>query len=317
MEAVMNLQNADWKPGSFINQAAAVILLVVFAALLYLSGLRQEKQEVLMSGRVYPVETALKPVEIHPDLPDFQLTNKLFIYPKEMKLKDILVQVPEKSELSENRTISGDKVVSACPETEAKAANKPDHAVPETLVPLSVHVKVYGNGGLPEITELRLTDYNLDISKLEVPRRLGKVFDGWYTDTACLIPFTGIAEGSETVQLYAGWKEFPGFICNDSGYITGYSDKEAVTLDDTVILPSSEECLGVEANAFSGLEDNIFEIYIPPNITYIAPGAFDGLYNLFYIKVAEGNPSYYDEAGILYNRDGTVALWPAGRSTEE
>ena len=45
-----------------------------------------------------------------------------------------------------------------------------------------------------------------------VPFRLGKVFDGWYLDAGCTIPFSGVEEGAEQMELYAGWKELKGVV---------------------------------------------------------------------------------------------------------
>ena len=57
----------------------------------------------------------------------------------------------------------------------------------------------------------------------------------------------------------------------------------------------------------------MIEVYIPSNITYIAPGAFDHLHLLMFIEVAEDNPAYYSEDGILYAADGEIIAYPGGR----
>ena len=53
----------------------------------------------------------------------------------------------------------------------------------------------------------------------------------------------------------------------------------------------------------------MIEVYIPSNITYIAPGAFDHLHLLMFIEVAEDNPAYYSEDGILYAADGEIIAY--------
>lgn len=60
----------------------------------------------------------------------------------------------------------------------------------------------------------------------------------------------------------------------------------------------------MEAHAFDKLAQMVEEIYIPANITYIAPEAFENLTNLIYIEVAPNNPVYYSVNGELYMKDG-------------
>lgn len=107
--------------------------------------------------------------------------------------------------------------------------------------------------------------------------------------------------------------EISGFLINDSGYITGYTDVSLVLRDGLLILPSDESCHGVENGAFDGLAGEVTELYIPANISYISPGTFDQMSNLIYIEAASENNNYYSEDGILYHRDGSVAVYPNGR----
>ena len=60
------------------------------------------------------------------------------------------------------------------------------------------------------------------------------------------------------------------------------------------------------------MEEDVFELYIPANITYIEEGAFDNLTNLMFIEASGDNPVFYSEKGILYYNDGTVAAYPEG-----
>ena len=62
--------------------------------------------------------------------------------------------------------------------------------------------------------------------------------------------------------------------------------------------------------ALSSVAGLITEVYIPANITYIGPGAFDGLGSLMYIEVAQGNPNYYSAGGVLYTMSGEVVAAP-------
>lgn len=143
-----------------------------------------------------------------------------------------------------------------------------------------------------------------------VPFRLGKVFDGWYLDAGCTIPFSGVEEGAEQLELYAGWKELTGFVSDDAGHITSCA-AEGVIQDGILALPSDAVCTGIESGALTAVADQVTEIYIPSNITYIEEGAFENLPNLMYIETAAGNPNYYSEGGILYTVAGEMVACPA------
>lgn len=202
----------------------------------------------------------------------------------------------------------------------AGGTGKPDENIeektPEDTVPvMNISVTVYGNGGAPEVTELSCERDAFTVDMLAAPKRLGKLFDGWYMDAGCSMPFSGIEEGAESLVLYAGWKEFPGFLANDSGHIIGCTDAGLAAMDGFLRIPNYGECTGIERGAFDSIRDYVIEAYIPANITYIENGALDSLSNLMYIEAAAGNPSYYSENGVLYNRDGTVAAYPAGRGS--
>lgn len=198
------------------------------------------------------------------------------------------------------------KVVPVADDT-AGGTEKPEDTDPV----MNISVTVYGNGGMSEVTELSCERDAFTADMLSFPKRLGKLFDGWYIDAECSIPFAGIEEKAESLVLYAGWKEFPGFPANDSGHIIGCTDA-GLAADGFLRIPDYGECTGIERGAFDSIRDFVFEIYIPANITYIENGALDSLSNLMYIEAAAGNPSYYSENGILYNRDGTIAAYPAG-----
>lgn len=177
---------------------------------------------------------------------------------------------------------------------------------------MEIKVTVYGNGGTPEVAEYTFARSGFDLTGNCIPKRPGKIFDGWYLDSHCTEPFTGNIEDLDTLTVYAGWKDIPGFVTNEKGYITGYSDAAIVVADGVAVLPVNESCCGLMCGALDSLADKIFEIYIPANITYIESGAFDSLYNLMYIEVASGNPVYYSKGGILYSRSGGEVAVPCG-----
>lgn len=176
-----------------------------------------------------------------------------------------------------------------------------------------IQVILHGNGGRPERTEQIFEIGTFSLEALEEPKRLGKAFDGWYLDPECEMPFSGAVQEEKAVELYAGWKEFPGYFCDGTGYVSGYSDRALVLTDGLVALPAHESCVGLREGAYAGIEEEIFEVYIPANITEIEADAFSAMPNLLFIQAAEGNPSYYSENGILYHKDGSLAAMPMGR----
>ena len=90
-----------------------------------------------------------------------------------------------------------------------------------------------------------------------------------------------------------------------------YTSKAECNLQDgLLVLPSDSKCTGVAEEAFDGIEEDVRELFIPKNITYIAPGALNRLSNLVYIQVMDGNPAYYSEKGCLYNADGNYIAGP-------
>ena len=95
--------------------------------------------------------------------------------------------------------------------------------------------------------------------------------------------------------------------------MTGYTDVGRVLTDGLVALPTHDSCVGLRTGAFAGIEEEIFDVYIPANITKIEEHAFDGMSNLMFIEVAAGNPAYYSVDGVLYHSDGSLAVMPAGR----
>lgn len=186
---------------------------------------------------------------------------------------------------------------------------------PQEIVPAVVTIQLYGNGGEPSVTTLTDSVDALSPEGWNVPFRLGKVFDGWYLDAACTVPFGGVEEGVETLELYAGWKEREGFVCNDAVYVV--SSMAGNISNGILALPSDAACVEIESDALAEVAALITESYIPANISYIAPGALGGLPNLMYIEAVSGNPNYYSEGGILYTATGEVAAAPVWYGGEE
>lgn len=214
----------------------------------------------------------------------------------EAQVSDGISDLSKASETAALPNISGDAGSSASnvPETESMPA------------PTVLTIHLYGNGGEPSMTTMTGSTAAISSEDWSVPFKLGKVFDGWYLDAGCTIPFGGVEEGVEMLELYAGWRELEGVVCNDAGHIISCG----TVVDGILALPSNAACTGIESGALAEIAGEISEIYIPANIGYIAPGAFDGLPGLMYIEVAAGNPNYYSEGGTLYTSDGEVVAAP-------
>lgn len=177
-------------------------------------------------------------------------------------------------------------------------------------LPAMLTIHLYGNGGSPAAVTVTEQANAFSAENWSIPQRPGKVFDGWYLDVACTRPFEGVEEGADVLELYAGWRELEGFVSDDAGHILSCAPDLAI-VDGTLVLPSNSACTGIEAGALADVADQVVEIYIPANIRYIAPGAFDGLPNLMYIEAEAGNPNYYSANGILYTLEGEIAACPA------
>ena len=183
-----------------------------------------------------------------------------------------------------------------------------DQAIP---IPTVLTIHLHGNGGTPEMTTFAEPVDALAPETWSVPFRLGKRFltaGTWMQSVQ--YRFSGVEEGAEQLELYAGWKELTGFVSDDAGHITSCA-AEGVIQDGILALPSDAVCTGIESGALTAVADQVTEIYIPSNITYIEEGAFENLPNLMYIETAAGNPNYYSEGGILYTVAGEMVACPA------
>ena len=183
-------------------------------------------------------------------------------------------------------------------------------ATPEQeAVPLQLTVHLHGNGGAPSVSTITVSADAVSPEGWSIPTRLGKVFDGWYLDEGCTVPFTGVEDESSILEVYAGWREFEGFVSNDMGHIISCTAAGIIT-DGILSLPSDAACTGIETGALSAVAGQITEIYIPANISHIGAGAFEELPNLMYIEAAAGNPNYYSVGGVLYTSSGEIAACP-------
>lgn len=210
--------------------------------------------------------------------------------------------------------VSVEESIPGVPATEPSWVAETVAAVGETTpeqeaVPLQLTIHLHGNGGEPSVATVTASTDAVSPDGWNIPARPGKVFDGWYLDAGCTVPFTGVEEGISVLELYAGWREFEGFVSNDVGHIISCTDAGVIT-DGILALPSDAACTGIEAGALSSVAGQITEIYIPANIGYIGAGAFEGMPNLMYIEAAAGNPNYYSAGGVLYTSSGEIVACP-------
>lgn len=75
--------------------------------------------------------------------------------------------------------------------------------------------------------------------------------------------------------------------------------------------PMTEDLLNLEG--FKVNSEGVIEVYIPANITFVAPGVLEKIGGLMYIEVAPDNPVYESRDGMLYNKGGELISRPNGR----
>ena len=104
------------------------------------------------------------------------------------------------------------------------------------------------------------------------------------------------------------------FLIDEAGMLYGINEEMLDCRSGVLELPS-ENCVGIRSHAFINGFTDIYEIYIPSNISVIETGAFDGIDNLFDIMVEEGNINYTSIDGVLYDEEEiTLLAIPAGRT---
>lgn len=163
-------------------------------------------------------------------------------------------------------------------------------------------------------TAALLWNYGLLSENTQIPICLGKEFTGWYRDAQCSIPFTGAKRGEYMLDLYAGWKDYDNYRSDENGYLTAFTGTASDITDYTLSIPSHKGCVGIASGTFSTLGTGIYDVYIPSNILYIAPDAFDTLSELIYIEVHADNPNYCSIEGCVYTKDQSeLIISPKGR----
>lgn len=104
------------------------------------------------------------------------------------------------------------------------------------------------------------------------------------------------------------------FLIDGDGMIYGINEEMLDCTSGVLELPS-ENCVGIRSHVFINGFTDIYEIYIPSNISVIETGAFDGIDNLFDIMVEEENINYTSIDGVLYDEEEiTLLAFPSGRT---
>lgn len=254
--------------------------------------------------------TAMIMMSMH-EQAEFELSREMIITMQPAEEIEKCISEIKESNIVNNITVLEEKVIvhtsDKVVENKSESVKSGEVKEPEKSV---VSITIYGNGAFPEVTTETFDADVFDISKINVPERMGKIFAGWFEDAACTIPFDGELKG-KTMNLYAGWTDIPGYLCDDKGYLYGTNGLNLQ--DGLAILPSEKACIGVSSGLFSGVEEEVFEIYIPSNIVDIDVNAFESLPYLIYIQADEGNSAYYTNDGILYHSDGSIAFVPRMR----
>ena len=104
------------------------------------------------------------------------------------------------------------------------------------------------------------------------------------------------------------------FLIDEAGMLYGINEEMLDCRSGVLELPS-ENCVGIRSHAFINGFTDIYEIYIPSNISVIETGAFDGIDNLFDIMVEEENINYTSIDGVLHDEEEiTLLAFPSGRT---
>lgn len=224
---------------------------------------------------------------------------------------DIPASVGNYSELEDtSETEDKKKVENKVTATKQVSERVPDVFMPDVITGMP-EISIKNPGIVVEIPEDIAEDSDGWIDKNEAEDRPAEedaedTEDGENTEDTEDVEDTDKVEPERPIVL----ERFPGFLSNEKGHITGYTDASKFMKDHLVVFPVNGACTGIEKNALKGLEQEIHDIFIPANICYIAEGAFDDLWNLCYIEAAVGNREFYSKNGVLYYKNGEVAAYP-------
>lgn len=147
------------------------------------------------------------------------------------------------------------------------------------------------------------------------PTRTDYTFTGWYRDADCTQRWNFAADHVPGISLtlYAGWTYSPAnfvfTVTGNAATLTAYTGTDAY-----ITLPAAFGDVPVTALAENAIPSQVRSVHIPDSITTVDPLAFRWAENLGKITVDEQNPTYCAADGVLYTRDGTLTVYPRGKS---
>lgn len=105
-----------------------------------------------------------------------------------------------------------------------------------------------------------------------------------------------------------------GFTVNADGMICSFDPTAGLVEDGRLVLPSIG-CTGIARGTFQGVSDEIYELFIPPNIVNIEAGVLGEMADLGWIELTEPNEYYTMQDGILFDSSmTTLVAFPRGRT---
>lgn len=168
--------------------------------------------------------------------------------------------------------------------------------------------------GVPEAKDGKAAWANMDSAKTEtITQETETITQETVTDKSVPESITGkITEEPAGEPMTDDLLNLEGFKVNSEGVIEGYENLDLILCDGMIIFPADERCSGIGEHALDGIPDAV-EVYIPANITFVAPGVLEKIGGLMYIEVAPDNPVYESRDGMLYNKEGELISRPNGR----
>ena len=153
--------------------------------------------------------------------------------------------------------------------------------------------------GVPEAKDGKAAWANMDSAKTET------ITQETVTDKSVPESITGkITEEPAGEPMTEDLLNLEGFKVNSEGVIEGYENLDLILCDGMIIFPADERCSGIGEHALDGIPDAV-EVYIPANITFVAPGVLEKIGGLMYIEVAPDNPVYESGMGCFTTRRRT------------
>lgn len=168
--------------------------------------------------------------------------------------------------------------------------------------------------GVPEAKDGKAAWASMDSVKTEtITQETETITQETVTDKSVPESITGKITGEPAGEpMTEDLLNLEGFKVNSEGVIEGYENLDLILCDGMIIFPADERCSGIGEHALDGIPDAV-EVYIPANITFVAPGVLEKIGGLMYIEVAPDNPVYESRDGMLYNKGGELISRPNGR----